>query len=668
MRRIVFLPLFILAASLSLAQSVKFEFTNIRFRPGSSSIEPSSYPALDSLAQFLRASEAKVEIAGHTDNQGSAAYNLRLSQRRAEAVRGLLLSKYRIPAERISAKGYGQLMPKADNATEEGRAQNRRVEIVILSKIRTARISFLQGNVFVRKQGVSRWEPASLNRILTVFDELATDSTGRAEITFDLGGRIKVKPRSNLVLSRMAFAAPGSGPGVEIGLLLGKVWAKIGKLSGTEEKFSVSTPAAVASIRGGEFLMESAPDKRSLLSVWEDEVLYQGKSPGSGESSVAAGYGSYCLAGLSPQPPLKLPSAPQPQKPATGDTLFYNPDRPKNFSFSWKPVPGCRTRLLVAKDAELNEVVAEVVTADTSYQLPAVKADRLYWQVNSIDSLGLEGQPWPLRSSEVRRKLDHPQLEITQPVSGKKIGRREVLIKGNTEAKASVSINGHEIYVMPDGSFTESLTLSPGQNVLNITAIDRAGNVTSQSLTVFCSPLKRFWVGASAGALKLVGGKWDLSKIGPAGGLRFFYTLNPRLAAGIQAAYGQVGCKEDPLETRAKNYQTELYAGSILVQFSLAPQQRIEPYVSLSLGAVSWKNSMDSLPVLHTDFGTQAALQKDLSPHAGIAIGARYRAADNIQIFLEAWGGYLDTDKYTVGHYDANDKTASVQLGAMFGF
>jgi outer membrane protein OmpA-like peptidoglycan-associated protein len=69
-------------------------------------------------------------VEGHADSQGAAEYNQELSQRRAEAVRTYLVSRG-ISAERVSAQGFGLTRPIADNASAEGRANNRRVEIVV---------------------------------------------------------------------------------------------------------------------------------------------------------------------------------------------------------------------------------------------------------------------------------------------------------------------------------------------------------------------------------------------------------------------------------------------------------------------------------------------------------------------------------------------------------
>jgi len=66
-------------------------------------------------------------IEGHSDSSGKAAYNKALSQRRADAVRDILINEYGIDTSRVSAVGYGQEQPVASNSTKEGRLENRRV-------------------------------------------------------------------------------------------------------------------------------------------------------------------------------------------------------------------------------------------------------------------------------------------------------------------------------------------------------------------------------------------------------------------------------------------------------------------------------------------------------------------------------------------------------------
>jgi len=99
-----------------------------------STLLPKAESALvDAAGRIAAFSAATVTVEGHTDNVGSADYNLRLSQARAEAVRKFLLARPELAGRAIAARGLGATRPAADNGTEEGRQANRRVEIVISS-------------------------------------------------------------------------------------------------------------------------------------------------------------------------------------------------------------------------------------------------------------------------------------------------------------------------------------------------------------------------------------------------------------------------------------------------------------------------------------------------------------------------------------------------------
>ena len=103
----------------------------IEFDPGSAAISPRGAALLDRLVPILQsAPRAKIEIGGHTDNTGNPKDNLDLSRRRATAVRQYLVSKG-VGGKRLTAVGYGQEKPTADNGTPQGRLKNRRIEFKI---------------------------------------------------------------------------------------------------------------------------------------------------------------------------------------------------------------------------------------------------------------------------------------------------------------------------------------------------------------------------------------------------------------------------------------------------------------------------------------------------------------------------------------------------------
>ena len=116
--------------SAQLDKSCRAEMSGIYFNTGSAQILDESQPTLAAVAKLIKQSKfALLTIEGHTDNIGTAQYNQDLSEQRAEAVRKSLVADFGVPQGRITAKGYGLTRPVETNATPEGRAHNRRVEL-----------------------------------------------------------------------------------------------------------------------------------------------------------------------------------------------------------------------------------------------------------------------------------------------------------------------------------------------------------------------------------------------------------------------------------------------------------------------------------------------------------------------------------------------------------
>jgi len=103
---------------------------SVLFASGEAELLPSARNRLSEVADALKQSKNAITIEGHTDSLGPDAYNEELSLRRAEQVRGFLLSRG-VPPDRVTVRGLGEYRPVASNSTAEGRANNRRVEIVL---------------------------------------------------------------------------------------------------------------------------------------------------------------------------------------------------------------------------------------------------------------------------------------------------------------------------------------------------------------------------------------------------------------------------------------------------------------------------------------------------------------------------------------------------------
>ena len=119
------------AMASSIADTGSVAIYGINFDTASSVIKPDSEPAIDEIAKLLTNKPTlKVGIVGHTDMVGDATANMKLSQARAQSVITALVSKHGIAATRLVAFGAGPWAPLASNKTDDGRAKNRRVELV----------------------------------------------------------------------------------------------------------------------------------------------------------------------------------------------------------------------------------------------------------------------------------------------------------------------------------------------------------------------------------------------------------------------------------------------------------------------------------------------------------------------------------------------------------
>jgi hypothetical protein len=604
---------------------------------------------------FLKNSGVKIEIAGHTDNVGGSKANQRLSQQRAETVRRYLISRHRIPASLLIAKGYGDLFPLVPNLTAEYRAKNRRVEITILSKIRTARLSYVQGNVFTRKQGVSNWQSATLDQVLTIQDEVVTDSLSRAEITFDNGAKIKLLPRSDIVIIKQAWNEREGAGDTELKLMMGRTLSRVAKLRNSKERFSVATPTAVAGIRGTEFIVEQRPDKTALLSVWESNVSWQGQVAGSMDKDIPSGKGCLCRYGQQPEPPVDLPAPPFPKSPAANDTFFYNPDRARSISYHWSKPADILAHLLVWQDVDQNDVLVDAVVSSDSFKMAPPKTDKIYWSLTAMDSIGFEGQPWPGRVLNLSRKLDNPRLDVLSPKSEQKINGNITLVTGQTDIKSLITVNGQTANTAADGSFAQPVKLTPGINNIMITSTDRAGNVTSATFSVISSPLKRYELQPFGAGIKLLGGNLDDSEIGFLAGLKLGYNLSEKIGIGVLGGSGQAGAKN--AGASSQEYLTTITVAGAWGKYTFAPGAAVTPYLTAEAGATIWKNQYNDATVYESN-----------SPFVAIGPGVRFNLNPGVGLQVEGKGGFLVNNEPISGPLDANSLLLVGSLGLCFGF
>ena len=117
------------------AQVVRVEL-DVKFDFDKAQVKEESYGDIKNLADFMNQyPQTSTTVEGHTDSVGTDAYNQQLSEKRASAVREVLVNQYGVEGQRVNAAGYGETQPVADNATESGRAINRRVEAQVEAQV-----------------------------------------------------------------------------------------------------------------------------------------------------------------------------------------------------------------------------------------------------------------------------------------------------------------------------------------------------------------------------------------------------------------------------------------------------------------------------------------------------------------------------------------------------
>ncbi|MEM6306816.1 MAG: OmpA family protein [Pseudomonadota bacterium] len=121
-----------LTLSQALTDQGRFILSDLTFDRGSSALDATGFASLVELSAYLSANPQRtIALVGHTDATGALQANITLSRERARAVRDVMVTQYGVAADRIIAEGVGYLAPIADNRTDEGRAMNRRVEVVV---------------------------------------------------------------------------------------------------------------------------------------------------------------------------------------------------------------------------------------------------------------------------------------------------------------------------------------------------------------------------------------------------------------------------------------------------------------------------------------------------------------------------------------------------------
>lgn len=418
---------------------------------------------LNRLASFLGDNPGLyIEIGGHADNNGTDRQNQSLSLGRAQLVKEYLVNRSGVLAERIQIKGYAAQFPIADNRTSEGRAKNRRVEIVAVKNVDPAgRLTYIRREVLTKSPGTPDFTRASLNQGLFHLDRVLTRQKSNANVTFQDLSRISLGPQSLMIMYALLekeFRLPVKQ---NVQLLTGGLRTKLTQLKG---RLEVQTPSCAINSDSVEILVGIDSKKMSALSVYDgkSEVSAQGKSV-----DVPGGYGTVVEMGEPPAPPELLPPAPQLIQPLEAVIHVTNGSEKGIAPFQWSG-DGRSYHLQVATDPDFEKIVEDEIVSQAVASL-SLAAGAYYWRVAAINQRGLEG--YSANSSFTVTDSPELPLQLTpDPGAIVRTFKPNLTVMGRTSTGTRITINGQSVDVDDGGLFRVIIHLKTSWNDIEIRA------------------------------------------------------------------------------------------------------------------------------------------------------------------------------------------------------
>lgn len=462
------------------------------FQSGSAIVSQGRTQFLDSIGTQLKSTpELSVEVDGFADNHGPAEANVKLSEDRAINVKRYLAEKFEIPSGRIITKGFGAKDPIADNTTEEGRSQNRRVEIVPLTPLtkrpvisvydepinQEGRISFLQSDVSTKPPWTPLFSDARLNQPVYELHKIHTLSDSRSVVTFNDLSEMKIGSNTMIIIygHPLSDVRPERKENVE--LMTGGLLTKLRSLS-PEHRFVVKTPAA-------SIAMKAETDSKVGVDLAERSVvsIFNGEADVSAQDtsvSVPQGFGTEVKKGEAPAPPRPLPPSPIKRFPLY-DSIVSSA---AGIEFRWSPTTQA-TRLDVSRDSSFDGIVASPVTGDSSIRT-ALEPGGYYVRLIGVDPGGLESDPMRSEPLTVVDSASYNAvLNITNPEGlNAATDLEDFGLRGRVGPGSRVTINGDPVSTDSTGVFVGRCRLNEGLNSFAVSALDRLNGRASKTVNI----------------------------------------------------------------------------------------------------------------------------------------------------------------------------------------
>ena len=339
--------------------------------------------------------------------------------------------------------------------------------------------------VKVRISGSEEWQAAQLKMPLYQNDAVRTYENATAQIAFGEQGSLEVGQNTLLIIKPLRREALGKE--IAVAPVPGEIADRIASAPPAERAGALEAEAAKrqVTIRPVPGQGKTAGKTRAMVRALPDQstsveavtgTLEVARPQGAGvtvkEKMVTRVDDKGALA--APRLPLTSPAL---LSPKDGAAYAFQSKIPR-VEMTWKQVERATDyRILVASDASFKSIFADEKVKGTSLTLTNLPPGTYYWRVSARDSEGFTGAYSASRSLKAVYDDSPPQLSILSPRDMFVSPTPAVDLKGKTESAVRVKVNGEKVSVAQDGSFTHTLTLKEGVNMVTIEAIDPAGNL-----------------------------------------------------------------------------------------------------------------------------------------------------------------------------------------------
>ncbi|MBA7518517.1 Peptidoglycan-associated lipoprotein [subsurface metagenome] len=588
-------------------------------------LTPESETILKEIANKIRAEpNLMIDVNGYTDNVGSVSANVTLSKKRADQVKAYLVDNLKVASGRIHAAGLGAQNPIASNETEEGRQENRRVEIVIRKP--DALLIWFKNDVKVQPPTIKPdWLDPVPNLYLYRRYKITTGKKSSADILYPNKGVLSIGEDAMVIVHGLELKRKEKPLIRNFELQSGGLKTILKNISSQDDSI-IGTPTAVVELypQSSEILVDEK--LKGLISVYQSNADVSAVAD-KGEDTVVK-------QGELPEQPRSLPLTPVLVSPQMNEKKFF----PDDIIFVWQP-SGVLSHLVVAEDSLFQEITFDAYIANDSL-VSSLRENRYYWRVSGIDKDSLEGEYSDYRTFIVEIDTLKPQLKVgISP--GKQEG--EFIVAGHTDTDAELYVNDEKIKTDKDGSFSYNIPKDYQGSSVSVRAVDNAGNTTEISCKIPRAPV--CILGVNAGMFRMQSPNKNNTELGYCYGLEFTKMLSRGISFYLNTTMGSI----------KKEIDNELYKTNI-IPFEVGFRKEfnlgyISPFFNIGSGFIWWQKTLNGEVIVAAGDDGRGVVDTSI----GSGVGSRFYLGGNWLLNLHAnYTHFFSNGQYSFGLDDAN--------------